>query len=117
MQGSYGKYTPIRKLGRGASGTVYLAEDSFTGTQVALKVLDLEVVTSARASKGRIKQLLNEASLVGKLSHPHIAAILDASVSEDSGYLAMEFVPGGDLSQFIPPGELLSVPQAIEMAF
>lgn len=117
MQSSYGKYTPIRKLGRGASGTVYLAEDSFTGAQVALKVLDLEIVTSTRADKGRMKQLLNEASLVGKLSHPHIAAILDASVGEDSGYLALEYVAGGDLSQFIPPGQLLSVAQAIEMAF
>ena len=40
---------------------------------------------------------MNEASLAGKLKHPHIAQILEAVMQEDSGYIAMELVTGGDL--------------------
>ncbi len=117
MPQSYGKYLPIKKLGRGASGTVYLAEDRFSGDNVALKVFDPELVTATNQDHKRLKQFLTEASLAGKLAHPHIAAILDAAVGEDAGYIALEYVPGGDLAQFVPPGNLLPLDQAIEMAF
>jgi serine/threonine protein kinase len=117
MATNYGKYKPIRLLGKGASGTVYLAQDTFSGTEVALKVLDEAVVTNAAQDRKRLKQFLNEASLTGRLSHPHIAAILDAAIGDESGYLALEYVSGGDLSQFTLPGALLPVELAIEMAF
>ncbi len=117
MPQSYGKYLPIKKLGRGASGTVYLAEDRFSGENVALKVFDQELITATNQDQKRLKQFITEASLAGKLTHPHIAAILDAAVGEDAGYIALEYVPGGDLSQFVPPGALLPLDQAIEMAF
>ena len=35
------------------------------------------------------------------------AAILEASISRESGYIALEYVPGGDLSQYAQPGRLL----------
>ena len=117
MPQNYGKYKPIKKLGRGASGTVYLAEDRFSGDNVALKVFDPELITATNQDQKRLKQFLTEASLAGKLAHPHIAAILDAAVDEDAGYIALEYVSGGDLSQFVPPGTLLPLDQAIEMAF
>jgi serine/threonine protein kinase len=60
---------------------------------------------------------MNEASLAGKLSHPHIAAILEASVNENAGYIAIEYVPGGDLSQYTRPDKLLSPEDAIQVAF
>ncbi|MGQ0651384.1 MAG: hypothetical protein ACT4P4_03800 [Betaproteobacteria bacterium] len=41
-----GKYQMRRVLGKGASGTVYLALDTFSGKDVALKVLDATVVKS-----------------------------------------------------------------------
>jgi len=112
-----GKYQLRRVLGRGASGTVYLALDTFSGQEVALKVLDPEVVASPDFERTTTGQFLNEASLAGKLQHPHIAAILEASVSRDSGYIALEYVPGGDLSQYVLPGKLLSPEQAIQVAF
>jgi len=117
MPKSYGKYQPVKKLGNGASGTVYLAEDRFSGEQVALKVFDPEIVTATMQNKKRLKQFLTEASLAGKLAHPHIAAILDAAVDEDTGYIALEYVGGGDLAQFVPPGDMLPVEKSIEMAF
>jgi serine/threonine protein kinase len=112
-----GKFQLRKVLGKGASGTVYLALDTFSGTDVALKVLDPEVVKSPGFDRTNTLQFMNEASLAGKLSHPHIASILEASVSEESGYIALEYVPGGDLSQYTTPGKLLSPGEAIQIAF
>jgi eukaryotic-like serine/threonine-protein kinase len=112
-----GKFQLRKVLGKGASGTVYLALDTFTGNDVALKVLDPEVVASPDFERTTTEQFLNEASLAGKLQHPHIAAILEASVTRESGYIALEYVPGGDLAQYVQPGKLLSPEQAIQVAF
>jgi len=112
-----GKFQLRKVLGKGAAGTVYLALDTFSGADVALKVLDPAVVASPDFERTITTQFLNEASLAGKLSHPHIASILEASVDDTGGYIALEYVPGGDLSQYTAPGKLLSPEQAIQIAF
>jgi tRNA A-37 threonylcarbamoyl transferase component Bud32 len=112
-----GKFQLRKVLGKGASGTVYLALDTFTGNDVALKVLDARVAASPDFERSLAAQFLNEASLAGKLSHPHIASILEASVDGGSGYIALEYVPGGNLAQYTAPGRLLSPEQAIQIAF
>jgi len=112
-----GKFQPNKILGRGASGTVYLALDTFSGMEVALKVLDQDVIKNPDFDRANVVQFMNEASFAGKLKHPHIASILEASVSEDSGYIAIEYVPGGDLSQYVLPGSLFSQEEVVEIAF
>jgi len=112
-----GKFQLRRVLGKGASGTVYLALDTFSGKDVALKVLDREVVASPDFERTVTAQFLNEASLAGKLKHPHIAEILEASVSREAGYIALEYIPGGDLTQYVQPGKLLTPQEAIQVAF
>lgn len=112
-----GKFQLRRILGKGASATVYFALDTFTGRDVALKVLDPSVVSSPDFGRTHAAQFMNEASLAGKLNHPHIASILEASVTENEGYIAIEYVPGGDLSQYTTPGSLLSPDNAIQVAF
>src|SRR5258705_10489771 len=102
-----GKYDVQRALGKGATGMVYLAKDSFTGGEVALKTIEPEVFRDPEFGSVHRSQFQNEASLAGKLRHPHIVAILDAVVGEDSGYIAMELVTGGDLSQYGKPDKLL----------
>ncbi len=112
-----GKFQLRKVLGKGASGTVYLALDTFSGTDVALKVLDPKIVASPEFGETAMAQFLNEASLAGKLAHPHIAAILEAAVSGNSGYVALEYVPGGNLSQYTAPEKLLSKDEAVQIAF
>ena len=112
-----GKFQLRKVLGKGASGTVYLALDTFSGNDVALKLLDPEIGTNPDFDERNIVQFMNEASLAGKLSHPHIASILEASVSKDSGYIVIEYVPGGNLSQYTLPGTLLPQEHAIQIAF
>ncbi|OFZ88241.1 MAG: hypothetical protein A2W21_02250, partial [Betaproteobacteria bacterium RBG_16_66_20] len=104
-------------LGKGATGTVYLAKDTFSGKEVALKTIEPEVFRDPEFGTVYRSQFLNEASLAGKLRHPHIVAILDAVVEENSGYIAMEIVTGGDLAQFVKPDSLLPVEDVLQIGF
>jgi serine/threonine protein kinase len=112
-----GKYEIQTMLGKGASGTVYLAKDSFTGRQVALKTIEPEVFRDPEFGAVYRVQFQNEASLAGKIRHPHIVAVYDAVVGEDSGHIAMEVVSGGDLSQYAKPGSLLPVADVLQIGF
>ena len=112
-----GKYDVQKMLGKGATGTVYLARDTFSGREVALKTIEPEVFRDPEFGTAFRGQFLNEASLAGKLKHPHIVAILDAVVGEDSGYIAMELVTGGDLTPYTKPDKLLPVADVLQIGF
>jgi len=60
---------------------------------------------------------MNEASLVGKLLHPHIMAIYDADVTDDYSYIVMEYVNGPTLEQYCNVATLLPVERVVEIAF
>jgi len=112
-----GKYDVQKMLGKGATGTVYLAKDTFSGREVALKTIEPEVFRDPEFGTVYRTQFLNEASLAGKLKHPHIVSILDAVVGEDSGYIAMELVTGGDLVPYTSPDKLLPVADVLQIGF
>ena len=112
-----GKYDVQKMLGKGATGTVYLARDTFSGGEVALKTIEPEVFRDPEFGTVHRSQFQNEASLAGKLKHPHIVSILDAVVGEDSGYVAMELVTGGDLSAHTAPDRLLPVGDVLQIGF
>jgi serine/threonine protein kinase len=112
-----GKYDIQKMLGKGATGTVYLARDTFSGKEVALKTIEPEVFRDPEFGTVYRSQFLNEAALAGKLRHPHIVAILDAAMQENSGYIAMELVTGGDLSKHVDPDTLLPVADVLQIGF
>ncbi len=112
-----GKYEVQKALGKGATGTVYLAVDTFTNRVVALKTIEPEVFRDPEFGAVLRSQFLNEASLAGKLKHPHIVTIYDAVVEENSGHIAMELVTGGDLSQHARPDCLLPICDVLQIGF
>jgi len=112
-----GKYDVEKLLGKGATGTVYLAVDTFNGDKVALKTIEPEVFRDPEFGSIYRSQFMNEASLAGKLKHPHIAQILEAVMQEDSGYIAMELVTGGDLSQHVSTETLLPIADVLQIGF
>jgi len=112
-----GKYDVIRELGRGATSTVYLGHDSFAGRQVAIKLAFPEVLKDPERGKLYSHLFLNEASLAGKLNHPHIVQIFDAVVDESQAYIVMEYVSGGTLEDFCDPARLLPVERVVEIIF
>lgn len=111
-----GKYELIRELGKGASSTVYLARDSFTDRQVALKLLNPGAMKDEEARQFK-KLFLTEASLAGKLEHPYIASIYDAVITDDVSYLAVEYVGGGTLERYCQVDNLLPPNRVLEIIF
>ena len=117
LPGVLGKYTLTRELGQGATSTVYLGFDSFAKREVAIKVLKQEILNDPKMGKIYQRQLDNEASLAGKLSHPHIVAIYDALISDEASHIVMEYVSGGTLEKHAEPNNLLSIDRVVEYMF
>jgi serine/threonine protein kinase len=111
-----GKYEIIRTLGKGATATVFLAHDPFGKRDVAIKAIHTSAFASDAGHIAR-KLFITEASLAGKLVHPHIVQIFDAVADEDPSYIVMEYVPGGTLEACTQPDRLLPVPDVVEIIF
>jgi serine/threonine protein kinase len=114
---SIGKYQIIRELGRGATGKVYLAEDPFAKRKVAIKVAFPEALKHAEDGAFYRSMFLNEASLAGKLNHPHIVQIFDAVVEDQFSYIVMEYIEGGTLEKFCVENQLLETREVAEIIF
>lgn len=112
-----GKYEIVRELGRGATGVVYEAKDPFANRRVAVKQLFPEALGDAENGKRYRKLFLTEASLAGKLSHPHIVAIYDAVADDEASYIVMELVEGSTLEQHSRAENLLPINKVIEIIF
>src|SRR5579872_3682659 len=97
MGETFGRYTVIGQLGRGAMGVVYLATDPLLNRQVAVKTVDLTVDDPQEREFLRTR-LLRDARAAAVLKHPNIVAIYD--VFEDAGraYVVMEYVEGESLA-------------------
>ncbi len=116
-----GKYEIKRLLGKGATGSVYLAADPFAQREVAVKVMD-KLPADPEEARRQLRFFQNEASLAGKLRHPHIVSILDAGVDDLSGsepvrYLVMEVVEGTSLSPYCAPDALLEPSRVVEVVY
>jgi len=110
-------YPIVRKLGEGATSEVFLCQDTFRNREVAVKRIFPEALRDPVRGRLFRKLFFTEASLAGKLQHPHIAQIYDAGVGEDSGYIVMEFVPGGTMERFCAPENLLPIEQVVDIVF
>ncbi|HKY01277.1 MAG TPA: serine/threonine-protein kinase [Burkholderiales bacterium] len=113
-----GKYEVLRKLGNGATSEVFLCHDEFANRDVAVKVVYQDKLNDTE-QKGRVyrKLFVTEASLAGRLSHPHIVQIFDAVVGDQQSYIVMEYVTNGTLEQFCEQDKLLPVDKVVEIIF
>jgi hypothetical protein len=102
-----GRYRPLRPLGRGASGSVWLARDERTGLDVALKIVTREGKREARAAR--------EAEAAARLRHPRCVRAYDFGTDSGHVYIAYEYVQGKTLREALRAGELTDT-QAIEAA-
>jgi serine/threonine protein kinase len=113
----FGKYEIVKELGRGATSTVYLAIDPFNQQQVALKVFDLSSLFDTTSARAHRKLLQNEASLAGKLSHPHIVKIHDAVMDGETNYIVMEYVDGETLEKYGEVDHLMPLGRIAEICY
>ena len=100
-----GKYAVRSLLGEGATSEVYLCHDTFNDRDVAVKAVFANRLKDADGVNLTRKLFITEASLAGKLQHPHIVQIFDAVVGEDLSYIVMEFVPGGTVEPGATPAD------------
>ena len=112
-----GKYEVIRELGKGATSAVYQAYDPFQNRQVAIKVVFPEALGDREHGKRYRKLFITEASLAGKLSHPHIVGIYDAVADDEASYIVMEYVDGTTLEQYARHDTLLPVQRIVEITY
>ena len=97
------RYKIVSVLGRGGSGTVYLAEraDKQYSAQVAIKIIDESAATSFGLRFRAERQIL------ASLNHPNIARLLDAGETEGhQPYLVMEYIHGEPMDRFCDERQL-----------
>lgn len=89
-------YRIIRPIGEGGMGSVFLAERTDIGKQVALKLL-----RDAWLSPARRRRFAEEQRTLASLEHPAIARLYDAgSTADGTPWIAMEFVDGEPLTTY-----------------
>src|SRR5258706_1284077 len=119
MHAHIGKYEVKKLLGKGATGSVYLASDAFASREVAIKVMDA-MPSDPEEARRALKFFQNEASLAGKLRNPHIVSIFDAAIDKKDGralrYLVMELVEGTSLQPHCE-GRLLPFARTAQIAY
>jgi WD40 repeat protein len=91
-----GRFTILRELGAGGMGVVYVAYDEELDRRVAVKLLR----ESSTDTQGKAR-LQREAQAMARLSHPNVVTVHEVGTHLEQVFVAMEFVPGGDLRAWL----------------
>jgi len=98
----FGRYHVVKELGRGAMGSVYLAEDTVLRRRVALKI--------PKFAQGENPELLErfyrEARAAATLNHPNICQVYDIGEQHGIRYMTMAHISGPPLSKLVGSSEL-----------
>ncbi len=90
---SIGPYEILSQLAKGQQTSVYLARDTRSGYNVAIKLLN----PKAAQLPGAMERLEQDAAAASQLNHPGIVKVLGSSRAEGTAYVAMEYVDGSSL--------------------
>src|SRR5438876_810963 len=102
-----GRYRPIRPLGSGGSGSVWLAVDEQSGREVAVKIVPREGKSGERARR--------EAQAMARLDHARCLRASACGRDAENVYIAYTYVPGRTFRE-APRARELSDDNAIEAA-
>ncbi len=92
-----GRYLVLEQIGRGGMGYVYAAYDDMLDRKVAVKVLrDDDLPEEEERAR-----FLREAQALARLSHPNVVAVHEVGSSGDELFIAMEFVRGQSLDEWL----------------
>src|SRR5947209_97407 len=100
-----GKYQILSHIATGGMGAVYKAQDVETGREVALKVLSPELA----ANPVLLARFRREAAHAQKLKHDNVVALHEWGEVNGIHFLALEYVDGIDLHEYITRHRQLDV--------
>ena len=115
MEANFGKYRLDRKLATGGMAEVFLAWQLGPGgfeRKVALKRL----LPNYSEDPNAVSMFLDEARIAAQLTHKNIVQIYDLGKIKDSYFIAMEYIPGRDMSAVIPKTKKTGIPFPVEYA-
>ena len=101
----------LRTLGQGGMAKVYLAEQLSLRRQVAMKVMQPEMLLK----KDSVERFRSEAMAAAGLSHGNIVQVYTVGQADGMHYIAMEYVPGRNLRQLVRRNGPLPLAQAIKV--
>ena len=109
-----GNYRLLGKIGEGAMGIVYEAEELESGQRAALKVLPRSLTVQRKA----VKRFLQEGALISKANHPNVVKLYDIGRDGETYFIAMEFAEGETLDRLarrkaLPLAKVLDVAKQI----
>lgn len=98
-----GRYEVQSLLGQGAMGSVFRAIDPNIGRTVAIKMVkvDSNHNNNEDDTAGFLERFQLEARISGNLNHPNIVAVYDVDKHDGMPYIAMEYVEGVTLSEYM----------------
>jgi serine/threonine-protein kinase len=102
------RYELIRRIGQGATATVFLARDTRHDRQVAIKVLLTDGTSQTDALRFQ-----REIGIIAKLTHPHILPLLDSGSALGRPYYVMPFIEGASLLDRLEKSRPLPVDEAV----
>ncbi len=105
-------FTILRRLGAGAMGEVFLAEESITRRTVAVKQMSERYANDPNA----VKRFEREIQVIAQFEHPHIAGYAGHGKTNGRPYLAVEYVIGPTLADFVRGGRRVPEDLALIMA-
>jgi serine/threonine protein kinase len=90
-----GNYEIIRKLGKGAYGTVKLGVHIKTGEKVAIKIIKSKHIKTLKERE----MVEREKKILLNLNHPHVVKLKEVieSTNKRTSYMVFEYIPGGEL--------------------
>ncbi len=111
------RYLLERKIGSGAMGRVYLANDKNIGKKVAVKTVRQDILNSDDLQEGEaIARFEREARAAASIRHPHCVDVSDFGKTDDGVfYLVMEYVDGETLHRLLRREGTLAVKRAINL--
>jgi len=104
-----GRYEITELIGQGGMANVYKATDVLDNRVVAVKILKREFSENDEF----LRRFRNESKAIAVLSHPNIVKIYDMGFSEKIQYIAMEYIDGITLKEYIDSERVLNWKDAV----
>lgn len=106
--GRLGPYRLLAMLGSGGMGMVFRAEDTVLKREVALKLMRPGLASEAK------QRFLREARAMAALQHDHVVAVYQVGEERDMPYLAMQYLKGMTLADWLTAKPPLTIPQVLK---